>query len=159
MFCRNRGIHLPQQYFDLFSCSRCYSYLFPKDQNLRSVGISLKAQNGSLFDPETVIFPDVNNSTLVHKICTFISSENCKRWTDCCHSAIKCCKRQLSQLPYSSNDTADYCPRTWDGYECFDDTPSGSDVTVTCPSYVENVKEGGKYKCMNDVVYCFQRMV
>ncbi|KAK7494278.1 hypothetical protein BaRGS_00014560, partial [Batillaria attramentaria] len=30
-----------------------------------------------------------------------------------------------------------YCPRTWDGFGCFRDTPAGQTASIYCPAYID----------------------
>ncbi|KAL5007022.1 hypothetical protein ScPMuIL_015828 [Solemya velum] len=60
---------------------------------------------------------------------------DCQRWTLCCTKAAECCERQI-ETRNTSNDQL-VCPRTWDGYGCFDDTPVGTNAEILCPSYIE----------------------
>ncbi|XP_042226936.1 corticotropin-releasing factor receptor 1-like isoform X1 [Homarus americanus] len=64
---------------------------------------------------------------------------------ECCRDAMTCCQQALDDLPGDPGD----CPRTWDGWTCFSDTPPGSTVTFTCPhigykGYPECAMEGRK---------------
>lgn len=135
--CRSRFFTLPQHIFNLLTCSRCYQYLFPKNKDLEYKGLFLEATNTSKYQSGTKILADVTNSTFVAKVCNVLTGENdCSRWTSCCYAAIDCCKRQLATLPMIYNGS--YCPRIWDGYECFNDTLPGVRTYVQCPSYIEN---------------------
>lgn len=37
-----------------------------------------------------------------------------------------------------------YCPRTWDGFGCFRDTPAGQTASINCPLYIDQTRPGGK---------------
>ncbi|XP_042860909.1 corticotropin-releasing factor receptor 2-like [Penaeus japonicus] len=49
----------------------------------------------------------------------------------CCRDALTCCE----ETPLDSRGEEGSCPRTWDGWMCFPDTPPGDTVSFTCPSY------------------------
>ena len=37
-----------------------------------------------------------------------------------------------------------FCPQTWDGFSCLDDTPAGTRASVVCPAYLEQTQISGK---------------
>ena len=138
--CRSRFISLQQPLFNLLSCSMCYQYLFPRNQNFISSGLFLIATGKSKYIRGTRIPADVNNATFVNKVCITLKEEgDCEKWTSCCRAAIKCCVEQLT-TPLLYNGS--YCPRIWDGYGCFQDTLPGVRESIQCPSYVEHGKNG-----------------
>lgn len=78
---------------------------------------------------------DISNATFSKLICSTLSGDECYRWTQCCQAADACCRRQLGDVTGSQSDETQ-CERTWDGYSCWDDTPSGTEVTTQCPSFM-----------------------
>ncbi|XP_071158238.1 calcitonin gene-related peptide type 1 receptor-like isoform X1 [Mytilus edulis] len=136
-YCQTRFHYLNQKLFNLLTCSMCYQYLFPKNKELRSKGLFLEATSESRYKEGTQILANISNSTFVRNVCKTLEAEgDCARWTDCCNSAIKCCKDQLA-APFLYNGTS-HCPRIWDGYGCFGDTLPGVREYIQCPSYIEH---------------------
>lgn len=64
---------------------------------------------------------------------TFLRDTDKVLWQDCYKAALKCCDKMLS-TPASDNPTI--CPRTWDSWQCFDDTPAGNFTDSFCPDYI-----------------------
>lgn len=142
-YCQTRFHYLNQKLFNLLTCSMCYQYLFPKNKELRSKGLFLEATSESRYKEGTQILANISNSTFVRNVCKTLEAEgDCARWTDCCNSAIKCCKDQLA-APFLYNGTS-HCPRIWDGYGCFGDTLPGVREYIQCPSYIEHGVTHGK---------------
>ncbi|XP_052792350.1 calcitonin gene-related peptide type 1 receptor-like [Mya arenaria] len=139
--CRDRLFELPVNIFNLFSCSMCYKYLFHTENKLSPqiekpwMLVATKywpthyAENFS-------VLADVKEAKYRDVICSSLNRDDCTRWMDCCQAAIRCCQKQLS-TPLSNFTSNVFCPRTWDGYSCFDDALPSTTVEVACPSYVE----------------------
>ena len=36
-----------------------------------------------------------------------------------------------------------FCPQTWDGFSCLDETPAGTQASVICPAYLEQTQSSG----------------
>ncbi|XP_048247536.1 calcitonin gene-related peptide type 1 receptor-like isoform X1 [Haliotis rufescens] len=136
--CRDRYGVLPLPTFKVWSCTMCFSYLFRDQFELRAnlPKPELVAVNGSRYQSGTTFLPDIENNTVVDVICGALNAEDCERWTSCCHAALKCCHRQ-NRLP-PPDPQGQYCPRTWDGFGCFDDTPAGQKTNIKCPAYIEH---------------------
>ncbi|XP_026553033.1 calcitonin gene-related peptide type 1 receptor-like [Pseudonaja textilis] len=58
------------------------------------------------------------------------------------------CYQKIIHVPVHEN-TGSYCNRTWDGWLCWDDTPSGKTVTQNCPPYFQdfNIQEKATKIC------------
>lgn len=54
-------------------------------------------------------------------------------WLACCEAAWKCCERMINT---ERRDQGSFCPRTWDGWHCFDDTNVGDFFESECPEYI-----------------------
>ncbi|KAL4222000.1 hypothetical protein ACF0H5_018046 [Mactra antiquata] len=68
-------------------------------------------------------------------VCDSLDGNGCERWKECCNEAENCCQRQLSTP--TSKYSGNLCPRTWDGWKCFNDTLPGEMVKSSCPSYIK----------------------
>lgn len=140
VLCRDRYFELPVTIFRLLTCSMCYKYLFYTGNELQPHSEQpwmLVPVNGSKFYSQNFsVIANVTNITSVGQVCDSLTDKNCNRWKDCCHAAISCCERQLSTPKRIISDRA-FCPRTWDGYGCFEDTEPGTRTYLSCPSYVE----------------------
>ncbi|GBO03541.1 hypothetical protein AVEN_264045-1, partial [Araneus ventricosus] len=66
---------------------------------------------------------------------TFQSELYARKWIACCRAALDCCRRMLSEPYLEENDTL-HCPRTWDGWQCWPDTPSGEEAEGLCQEHV-----------------------
>ncbi|KAL4222384.1 hypothetical protein ACF0H5_018423 [Mactra antiquata] len=139
--CRDRLMELPVHLFNLFSCSMCYKYLFNDKQDLRPNPrslLTLISDAGSDVYPQNFsVIADVTNSTNRNLVCKSLNTDECTRWTDCCYAAISCCQKQLS-TPKRNISNGLFCPRTWDGYGCFDDAEPDTRSYISCPSYIEH---------------------
>ncbi|XP_064456222.1 calcitonin gene-related peptide type 1 receptor-like isoform X2 [Ornithodoros turicata] len=49
---------------------------------------------------------------------------------------FKICLADVILKPFPQHDNGSYCPRTWDGWSCWDDTPAGSTTYAPCPRFV-----------------------
>lgn len=154
MSCRYQHMSYDVPLFKVLTCSFCYVYMFkPEATQLRfdftRAGPVLKAgPEGNFkysYPPGSVYRADLDNSSMVTQICEPLSENECEKWTTCCQTATKCCLRQQN-LPTASQNWS-HCPRTWDGFGCFDDTSAGSTAYISCPSYVEHASDQGNCFC------------
>lgn len=107
-----------------------YEYLLVNEPQLNVSGQHV--QSG-------VIEPDWNNETSVKLICRYFDDDGCQRWRECCRAASACCEHQLLLPPAEgARPDAAQCPRTWDGYSCWDDSPKGSTVHNRCPPFISS---------------------
>ena len=146
-FCRDRYGSFPAVIFKLFSCSMCYSYLFHIDASLepdKEKPWNLVPMNGTLkYHENFTVLADITNLTARALVCQDLSDDDCDRWSECCVAATACCDRQVSQ-PVLNVTEGLYCPRTWDGYACVDDTPASTRTYISCPGYVDHASTSGK---------------
>ncbi|KAM7300631.1 calcitonin gene-related peptide type 1 receptor [Ixodes scapularis] len=56
------------------------------------------------------------------------------KWKQCCNAAWRCCQSMVS-VPQVSDAAEPHCPRTWDGWTCYEDTQGGSMVEKPCPAH------------------------
>ena len=125
--------------FNIWSCSLCYSYLFPSADfktwdNLSEPG--LRTLSGKTF------YPDIKQTETLDPMCSNLGESDCNRWIDCCETAVKCCERQLKNTTYHEET---FCPPTWDGWSCFDPTQPGSTVKSYCPRFLKFGNIEGKH--------------
>ncbi|XP_023223402.1 calcitonin gene-related peptide type 1 receptor-like isoform X1 [Centruroides sculpturatus] len=139
VLCRTeRGVSLNREFYRHDTCARCYDYLpdwiFP---NL-SFKFVYKG-DGYLYDPEynTPYIPDPNN-TSSPIVSTLISEEFFEKWAVCCRTALDCCE-EMAKNPQPSEGL--YCPRTWDGWQCWPDTQSGTFAIAPCAGHVYFMSE------------------
>ena len=142
--CRDRSGDYDAPTFKLTTCATCYGYLFPIGKELRAYRTWLVAFNGSLYADYTMFPADVDNDTQLSSVCATLNKDECARWVDCCRAAERCCDKQR-EAPRTSFVEGNMCPRTWDGYSCWKDTPRKSLVTVACPAFIPHAIPSGKY--------------
>lgn len=148
-WCSYRSFNLTATMFQVFTCSMCYRYLFHFESQLspspKEPWKLVPSQSGmENYSANFSVSADVTNKTSRDLVCNSLTDEDCSRWMDCCYAAIACCRRQLSTPLRNVND-GHFCPRTWDGYGCFDDTKPSSRAYLQCPSYVEHASTSGEY--------------
>ena len=56
----------------------------------------------------------------------------------------ECFDRVLSKPPIDNSNTTSYCPRTFDSWACWSDTPAGQSAFVPCPSFIEGFRADSK---------------
>ena len=137
-YCRNRGQYESEEKFRLTSCSACYGFMFPVEKELKSADIWLISVNGSQFEPMTRLVPDIHNETEKNKVCKTLGKDECHDWQKCCLSAEECCRKTFYTANELRNITSVKCPRTWDGYACWNDTTPSSYVSTKCPSFIQH---------------------
>nr|KAG5707624.1 hypothetical protein BaRGS_031006 [Batillaria attramentaria] len=160
--CRDRSGLFPQDAFKKWTCGMCFSYLY--NGQVKTVAFHTRAHVMVVLNatgqPVSVLTPHVDDPAVVEAVCAEVeeAGEDCSRWTQCCRAAEACCERQLASETPSGTRTHDtdggssgagaggYCPRTWDGYSCWDDTESGSNARKMCPSYIEHSSQDGEYR-------------
>lgn len=83
----------------------------------------------------SVLVPNITNPSDVSKICSTVSDVTCERWRECCHAANDCCREQL-ETPQAPNGS---CPKTWDGWGCWEEAEAGTDRYIACPGFLQFV--------------------
>ncbi|XP_033762872.1 calcitonin gene-related peptide type 1 receptor-like isoform X1 [Pecten maximus] len=142
MFCRESSGNHTLGVFKLLSCTLCYNYIMKMDAKFYKIpipgpeGFAFVAGPESGLEQGTPVIADAKNASSVNIICSTMDEEKCEWWKTCCDAAEKCCEQQLNMG--SSSPKPGYCPRTWDGFGCFDDTKAGSRAYLDCPVYVEH---------------------
>ncbi|XP_052792338.1 calcitonin gene-related peptide type 1 receptor-like [Mya arenaria] len=140
--CRDRFFELPVNIFNVFSCSMCYKYLFHTGNKLTPLTekpwmlvptVNARTHYSANFS----VLADVKDENYRDVICSSLDHDDCTRWVDCCQAAVRCCQNQLS-TPLSNVTSGVFCPRTWDGFSCFDDVLPSTQVQLSCPSYIEH---------------------
>ncbi|XP_041366813.1 uncharacterized protein LOC121381547 [Gigantopelta aegis] len=147
--CRDRYGFYPVETFKLLTCSLCYTYLFKGEQELSPnwpTGQELVYRSSvARYPAGTVFHPDIDNVSVARDICRTLSDVDCQRWTMCCQKAISCCDRQMSRPP--TDPLTPHCPRTWDGFGCFDDTLPGMTAAISCPLYIDQTNPEADADC------------
>lgn len=166
MECRYRDRVLHVRIFKMITCSMCYYWMYPQGNvfNARTPARPSKDPGNYSTDklpifsptstpiptpaPNPIPAPDIENNTVMQLLCNMLGDEEkCQRWRDCCSAALACChQQQTDDNVLAQNLNSPFCPRTWDGYTCWKDTPANSRVSNKCPDYVhEYVTPGSKY--------------
>ncbi|XP_076360670.1 calcitonin gene-related peptide type 1 receptor-like isoform X2 [Tachypleus tridentatus] len=132
---RNHGSYLTLQDYHDDTCARCYHYL-PKWSFLNeSTAFRYLGPIGQLQDPVTksIFYPrPTNHSSPIFS--TFKASLYSDLWISCCKAAMKCCHTMLSSSGLYKNES--HCPRTWDGWQCWPDTPASQMAYAHCPDHI-----------------------
>lgn len=136
MVCRTeRGIPLSYEIYKIDTCARCYNYL-PSwafvDTRFR---FRYNSFLGKLMDPRTNISYSIDPANITNPIFdTFVNDVFASKWTTCCQAAIDCCQRMTSDPKLYTDEP--YCPRTWDGWQCWPDTAAGQVAQSVCQEHV-----------------------
>ncbi|ELU17271.1 hypothetical protein CAPTEDRAFT_192849 [Capitella teleta] len=139
VFCRQRDGILPFDTFALHSCANCYGYLFPYKE-LRAYKEFLISVNGGQFPRTTFIRADMHSIKYTNAICSTLNYDECQRWQSCCQEAENCCLNMAyNQQEYDPEHFKVTCPRTWDGFGCWGDTPASTTVSISCPIFITHV--------------------
>ncbi|XP_005089839.2 calcitonin gene-related peptide type 1 receptor [Aplysia californica] len=133
--CRSKFGNFRPEEFRLHACAWCYRYMTQSmDFGVHPTMHYLVVVNNLTIYPQwTILVPDSENATLAALICQTTSSDLCMRWKSCCREARRCCQHHLAAPP-QENGT---CPRTWDGYGCWEDTRPDTTVYNSCPSFLQ----------------------
>ncbi|XP_059159933.1 calcitonin gene-related peptide type 1 receptor-like [Physella acuta] len=140
--CRYRNGYLTPQRYNLISCAQCYIYIYSTlSASFNLTSFELETGPKSAYLLGTTMVPELNNTA---QVCGSLHEPStCEHWVTCCSKAIDCCQEQLKAGPRPSQVSGQpVCPRTWDGFSCWTDTPAGQQLTITCPSYVPGVFDG-----------------
>lgn len=139
--CRDTFGYFNSSAFSLWTCSLCFTYLFPKSKYLR---FNWEQDQPRLFsnksDAVEYFQTNIRSSEDKTKICSHLSEPDCERWQSCCKSAISCCNKQSSYRSSSGK----YCPLTWDGFSCVDQAKPGALSTINCPEFIQFGFSSGK---------------
>lgn len=125
------GMTLRPDEFAAYSCATCYRHM---DESLFINGTKLEWRGMWLRNRQTNEFYEPaydNASSPIFN--TFRTAKLKQLWVDCCRAAIECC-RTMQTTP--DNADTNICPRTWDGWNCWPDTPGGITTQAKCPSYI-----------------------
>ncbi|XP_042902173.1 calcitonin receptor-like [Parasteatoda tepidariorum] len=135
--CRTeRGFYLPLDVYRQDTCARCYFYLPPFAFHNEDARLRYDEYTGLLVDPLTNQSYTADPENLTHPVYeSFQSDLFARKWIACCRAALHCCRKMLSEPWQFDNDTI-LCPRTWDGWQCWPDTPAGQVVQGLCQEHV-----------------------
>lgn len=156
--CHHKFGLFEQEYFNIFSCSWCYFFLF-QSKNVKPVPgtyyLAVSHQGGA-FPPGTILTPDITNDSLSSNVCKTLNDDECIRWQECCSKAHDCCERQIA----TSSKRTNSCSSTWDGYLCWDEAEPNSLNYISCPPFLQYSMPTRKYislhssKCQWMIVDC-----
>ncbi|XP_076349338.1 calcitonin gene-related peptide type 1 receptor-like isoform X1 [Tachypleus tridentatus] len=132
--CRNQIGCYTKEIYEYDTCAWCYhfmpSWAFLTDNpKFQYIGV------GTLKDPltnKTYLAETKNRSHVIFQ--TFLSKRYAENWVSCCEAAVECCD-QMTSTPVIDSDKK-YCPRTWDGWNCWPDTPGGKTALDVCPNHI-----------------------
>ena len=136
-------------FYNIWTCSLCYTYLFPNSEFKTSDNIS---QPGLRTFSEITYHPDVTSLDSLEPMCSELGTTDCDRWKDCCEIAVKCCERQLENTTYLAEPA---CPSTWDGWTCFDVAQPSSTVQTVCPRFLKYGNLDGKHGNLLSLYYYY----
>ena len=142
MFCRLSHGNFSVEFFKILSCSMCYQYLTMDDPKFVFNGRGLLAQNGSGIRQGSQLYPDIRTNTNISEVCNTLDDKACHNWKLCCSNAMDCCDGQVAML--NTSVEKGHCPRTWDGFSCFEDTDPGERVVFECPAYITHALPYGR---------------
>lgn len=143
MSCRSHlGLHESVDNFRLHAYASCFNFLFYQ----LSPRVNLSESRPVVeffFNKQNIRLDswDYRNESVQTNVCSFLSNDECQRWTLCCAAADTCCERQLG-LPPEVNGT---CGRVWDGWLCWDDGNTGTLSYNLCPLFVQYVMPSRKF--------------
>nr|XP_042894938.1 calcitonin receptor [Parasteatoda tepidariorum] len=137
--CRTeRRSYLPYDQYKIDTCARCYHYM-PHNSfknkfryrwqllGLLKDTVTNKSFEADPFNASTAILESFSEESFIYK------------WRGCCVAAMECCERMVSMPTLVSDST--YCPRTWDGWQCWDDTPGGTTAVNVCAGHIYFLNE------------------
>ncbi|XP_023223383.1 calcitonin gene-related peptide type 1 receptor-like [Centruroides sculpturatus] len=134
IYCRTeRKIKLNYVSYRYDTCARCYDYL--PDWIFFNISFKFVYKgDGYLYDTKdnTRYLPDPNNKSNPI-LSTFSSKKFIEKWVECCQAALNCCE-EMVRNPMEFNGI--YCPRTWDGWQCWPDTQAGTNAVAPCAKHV-----------------------
>ncbi|XP_065351388.1 calcitonin gene-related peptide type 1 receptor-like isoform X1 [Cloeon dipterum] len=152
--CRTRDATLPPHLFAQHTCALCYTFMMPAafTHKARPRGLHL---NGVLkllpMGANETVFADAGdaNNPLLS---TFSSDLAKKKWLECCDNARLCCDEMLA----NTNETPSqgWCPRTWDGWLCWGDSPPLKEQFASCPTFIALTSEPPS--CMQASKICLE---
>ncbi|XP_054720653.1 calcitonin gene-related peptide type 1 receptor-like [Uloborus diversus] len=138
--CRTeRGVNLSLEEYKLDTCARCYTYLPPWAFVSAEKKLRYDPRSGLLFDQRNISSAADPDNTSHPVYDTFESDLFARKWIACCQAALECCKKMYADPPLY--DDGAFCPRTWDGWQCWPDTPSGEVAVSACQEHVYFMSE------------------
>ncbi|CAL1270000.1 unnamed protein product [Larinioides sclopetarius] len=131
--CRTeRRAYLLYDDFKADTCARCYHYmpLFSFKRKFKYLSwLSI------LRDPATNFTYEANPVNSSSELTASFAAESyVLKWRHCCLAAIECCDHMITTPPIQTDGP--YCPRTWDGWQCWDDTPGGTTARDICQGHI-----------------------
>ncbi|XP_035214052.1 calcitonin gene-related peptide type 1 receptor-like [Stegodyphus dumicola] len=130
MTCRTESrVPLSYDQYKLKTCAKCYTYM-PRS----SFKVQFQYRNGILRDPLINMTYEANPVNTSQEILdSFIEEPYIWNWKGCCIAAVECCHEMMKAPPVL---TGLFCPRTWDGWQCWQDTPAGTTAKQPCAAHI-----------------------
>ena len=141
--CRVReSTNLTDHAYQHTSCTLCYAYLIKQHDNPEFRPFSTETERCLRHSAQGYrVCPSTDNQTTMDAVCHTLTPQKCRQWTACCAKAWECC---VSQKQTPTPEDGERCPRTWDGWLCWNDAPTGSIAKARCPSFLQSVSSEGK---------------
>ncbi|XP_078321469.1 F-box/LRR-repeat protein 18-like [Crassostrea virginica] len=136
--CRVReSTNLTDHAYQHTSCTLCYAYLIKQHDNPEFRPFSTETERCLRHSAQGYrVCPSTDNQTTMDAVCHTLTPQKCRQWTACCEKAWECC---VSQKQTPTPGDGERCPRTWDGWLCWNDAPTGSIAKARCPSFLQSV--------------------
>ncbi|KAK2706359.1 calcitonin gene-related peptide type 1 receptor-like isoform X2 [Artemia franciscana] len=154
-FCRTKGQYFPKSIYELETCSWCYIYI-PSAAFLQKRKFQRQSKFIRLGNWSGNISVLINGTHSVetkedfhYLFGTFQEDSGRRKWLSCCEKATACCETMLLQPSFGQKEELKphFCPRTWDGWQCWNDASNGTYSYAPCPSYI--YFEGDPPACTN----------
>lgn len=158
--CRSEGgVYLAYERYKVDVCARCYKHIMPV--SLFSPKLQYDSVSSGLRDPRTnaTYTADPYNASQV-LLDTFLKESLVDNWKSCCLKAWECCDKMVKDPVLA---VGVHCPRTWDGWQCWEDTSAGTTASQPCQDHIYfNVKvpSCAKYthkECLSNGTWFFRR--
>ncbi|XP_046397289.1 calcitonin gene-related peptide type 1 receptor-like isoform X2 [Ischnura elegans] len=141
-WCRCREAVLPPSVFERHACALCYHYMHEFEFAPGAKWSSVVGPWPNEDQPgPTVLQLQRHNLTVVVDAAdrwsplweSFAGEEARGKWQQCCRDAVECCTRMSSN---NESTASGWCPRTWDGWRCWDDAPPNTVQQTPCPAFI-----------------------
>ncbi|KAG8176482.1 hypothetical protein JTE90_017539 [Oedothorax gibbosus] len=141
--CRTeRGQHLPHEQYTSDTCARCYRYMPALAFREK---LQYNGKFGALFDPSTNTTHYVGSLNVTQEVLSsFLDNSFADKWRACCSAAWHCCN-DMAMAPTTPKG---YCPRTWDGWQCWPDAEPGTVSREPCQDHI--YFENGPPSCVKN---------
>ncbi|KAF4531114.1 hypothetical protein B566_EDAN011139 [Ephemera danica] len=119
----------------MYTCAECYMFMLPSGFTERAKAFKVSVHGVKVWHllvGNVTVAADANDpySPLVSTFRTEAARNN---WRACCDQARDCCRNMLAD---NSTTAAGWCPRTWDGWLCWQDAPPHTSQSAACPAFI-----------------------